>query len=169
MATIPKALISRRALIAGGGLIAAARLLPDPAQAQSASDGFQILRARPGIAPLRGPERETTAIWGYSGVVPGPTLRIKRGEELKVRLRNELPAETSIHWHGVRVPNGMDGTSLTQKPVAPNASFDYRFIPPDAGTYWYRAAFRAAQNRALYGALIVEETEPVDIDRDVAL
>jgi FtsP/CotA-like multicopper oxidase with cupredoxin domain len=169
MATIPKALISRRAMIAGGGLIAAARLLPDPAQAQSASDGFQILRARPGIAPLRGPERETTAIWGYSGVVPGPTLRIKRGEELKVRLRNELPAETSIHWHGVRVPNGMDGTSLTQKPVAPNASFDYRFIPPDAGTYWYRAAFRAAQNRALYGALIVEEAEPVDIDRDVAL
>src|SRR4051794_9184239 len=169
MAIISKALISRRALVAGGGLSAAARLLPDAARAQQASDGFQILRARPGMAPLRGPERQTTAIWGYSGVVPGPSLRIRRGEELKVRLRNELPADTSIHWHGVRVPNGMDGTSLTQKPVAPNTGFDYRFIPPDAGTYWYRAASRTAQARALYGALIVEESEPVEADRDITL
>src|ERR1700730_11491304 len=170
MATIPNTQISRRTLIAGGGLAVAAALCPGPAGAQQAhSDGFRILRAKPGIAPLRGPERETTAISGYSGVVPGPNLRVKRGEELKVRLHNELPADTTIHWHGVRVPNAFDGTPLTQQPVAPNASFDYRFAPPDAGTYWYRAAFRSAQTRALYGALIVYETEPVDVERDVAL
>src|SRR5437016_7849172 len=170
MATTPKTQLSRRRLLAGSGVMAAATLLPGTAPAQPApSDGFRVLRAKPGIAPLRGPERETTAIWGYSGVVPGPNLRIRRGEELKVRLLNELPADTTIHWHGVRVPNAFDGTSVTQKPVAPNASFDYRFAPPDAGTYWYRPAVRSPQNRALHGALIVEETEAVDVDRDVAL
>jgi len=170
MATIPKTRLSRRRLLAGSGLIAAAALYPGAAQAQPpAADGFRPLRALPGLVPLRGPERQMTSIWGYSGVVPGPTLRIKRGEELKVRLFNELPAETAIHWHGVRVPNAFDGTPLTQKPVLPGASFDYRFRPPDAGTYWYRAAQRTAQNRALHGPLIVYETEPPDADRDVAL
>ena len=170
MATVPNTQVSRRSLIAAGGLAAAATLFPASSGAQPVpSDGFRVLRAKPGIAPLRGPERETTAIWGYSGVVPGPTLRIRRGAELKVRLQNELPADTTIHWHGVRVPNAFDGTSLIQKPVAPGATFDYRFAPPDAGTYWYRAAGRSAQNRALHGALIVDETEAVDVDRDVAL
>jgi FtsP/CotA-like multicopper oxidase with cupredoxin domain len=162
--------LSRRRLIATGGSAAAAALLPGAAGAQQVpSDGFRALRAKPGIAPLRGPERETTAIWGYSGVVPGPSLRIKRGDELRVRLHNELPADTTIHWHGVRLPNAFDGTPLTQKPVVPGATFDYRFAPPDAGTYWYRAALRSTQNRALHGALIVEETEAIDVDRDVTL
>jgi FtsP/CotA-like multicopper oxidase with cupredoxin domain len=163
----PNRQLSRRALIAASGL---ATLFPASARTQPApSDGFRVLRAKSGIAPLRGAERETTAIWGYSGVVPGPTLRIRRGEELKVRLHNELPADTSIHWHGVRVPNAFDGTSLTQKPVAPGATFDYRFAPPDAGTFWYRPAVRAQENRALQGAFIVEEAQAVDVDRDVAL
>jgi FtsP/CotA-like multicopper oxidase with cupredoxin domain len=170
MATIPHTPVSRRGLIAGTGAVAAATLFPPSLGAQPApSDGFRILRAKPGIAPLRGPERETTPIWGYSGVVPGPSLRIRRGEELKVRLHNELPADTMIHWHGVRVPNAVDGTPLTQKPVAPGATFDYRFAAPDAGTYWYRAAVRSAQSRALHGALIVEEAEAVDVDRDITL
>src|ERR1700720_3075866 len=137
MATIPKTIpnmrVSRRTLIAGSGSIAAATLFPDPAPAQQpAADGFRPLRALPGLVPLRGPEHEMTSIWGYSGVVPGPTLRIKRGEELRVRLLNGRPAETAIHWHGVRLANAFDGTMLTQQPVRPGASFDYRFRPPDA-------------------------------------
>ena len=78
-------------------------------------------------------------------------LRVRRGEELKVRLVNELAAETAIHWHGVRVPNAMDGTSLTQKPVAPGASFDYRFTPPDAGTFWYRPPIRTRRTARCTG------------------
>ena len=78
--------------------------------------------------------------WGFDGTLPGPTLRVKRGEELRARLINELTEATSIHWHGVRVPNAMDGVpGLTQPAVAPGASFDYRFRPPDAGTFWYHA------------------------------
>src|SRR3954464_10167764 len=168
MARIPNTPVSRRSLVAAGGAVAAATLFPcTPRAQQPPSDGFRPLRALPGLVPLRGPEHGMTPIWGYSGVVPGPTLRIKREEELKVRLFNELPGETMIHWHGVRLPNAFDGTALTQKPVLPGASFDYRFRPPDAGTYWYRVAPRTRQDRGLHGPLIVYETKPPDVDRDV--
>jgi FtsP/CotA-like multicopper oxidase with cupredoxin domain len=128
--------VTRRALVTG-----AAALLAAPARAQ---DGFRVIRA--------------------AEPVPGPVLRINRGEELRVRFVNDGPAAASLHWHGVRVPNAMDGVPpLTQKPVGPSESFDYRFTPPDAGTFWYRAPFGAGP----YGALIVEEPQPVDVDRDV--
>ena len=164
--------LSRRRIVRAAGLMVASALVPLRAsgQPQPVSDGFRVLRARPGHALLQGAGREATPIWGYDGGVPGPILRVKRGEELKVRLVNELAADTTIHWHGIRAPNAFDGVApLTQRPVAPGASFDYRFTPPDAGTYWYRAPFRSQQNRALYGPLIVDEAEPADVDRDVAL
>jgi FtsP/CotA-like multicopper oxidase with cupredoxin domain len=63
----------------------------------------------------------------------------------------------------------MDGTALTQRPVPPGASFDYRFTPPDAGTFWYHPPIRTPYNRALYGLLIVDEAKPADVDRDLAL
>lgn len=138
---------TRRQVLASG---LAATLLRVPA-AFAQADGFRTIRAR---------------ATGYDGMVPGPVVRIRRGEELKVRLVNELAAGTAIHWHGVRVPNRMDGTSLTQQAVAPGASFDYRFTPPDAGTFWYRAP-GSGQN--LYGLLIVDEAQPVEADRDIAL
>ena len=151
---------TRRQVIAGTGLAATLALLGPSGFAQS--DGVRVIRAREGKA-------EGSAVPGYDGTVPGPVLRIRRGEELKVRLVNELAGETTIHWHGVRLPNAMDGTALTQKPVAPGASFDYRFTPPDAGTFWYRPPLRTAQNRHLHGLLIVDEPQPVEADRDVAL
>ncbi len=141
--------IFTRRHVLGCGLAAAACV-----PAAFGQTGFRVIRAREG---------------GYDGAAPGPVLRIRRGEELKVRLVNELPGATAIHWHGVRVPNAMDGTSLTQKAIAPGASFDYRFTPPDAGTFWFRPPAPIAQSRALHGLLIVDETQPVDVDRDVAL
>jgi len=103
---------------------------------------------------------------------PGPTLRLRRGEELRVRLINDANAPTAIHWHGVRVPNAMDGVpGLTQAPAAPGASFDYRFTPLDAGTFWYHPPVAADGQQGLgpSGALIVMETEPVAVDQDVLL
>jgi FtsP/CotA-like multicopper oxidase with cupredoxin domain len=102
--------------------------------------------------------------------VPGPTLRLKHGEELRLRLVNDLAEPTTIHWHGVRAPNAMDGVPmLTQPAVDPGTSFDYRFRPPDAGTFWYHAHPPDQIERGLYGALIVEEPEPAEVDRDVVL
>jgi len=107
-------------------------------------------------------------------MVPGPALQVRRGEEVWVRLINELPETTAVHWHGVRLVNAMDGAPpLTQAPIAPGETFDYRFIAPDAGTFWYHPPdwhHPAGQTRrGLYGVLIVAETDPPDVDRDLTL
>ncbi|HUF81178.1 MAG TPA: multicopper oxidase family protein [Burkholderiales bacterium] len=131
-----------------------------------------MLRARPGAVHLRGGDKAPTRIWGYEGTVPGPTLRVKQGEEVRVRLINQLPQPTAIHWHGLRLPNAMDGVPhLTQKPVEPGESFDYRFVAPDAGTFWYHSHFRSSEQlgRGLYGALIVDEHAEPGFDRDVLI
>lgn len=167
--------LSRRDFLTGTALTLAAALTPPflpGAVAETAEDGFRIIRARRGTAQVLGPDRPSTAIWGYDGTVPGPTLRVMRGEEVKVRLINELPEPTLIHWHGLRLPNAMDGVPhLTQMPIAPGESFDYRFVAPDAGTFWYHSHLYSSEQleRGLYGALIVEEPEAIDIDRDVLL
>jgi FtsP/CotA-like multicopper oxidase with cupredoxin domain len=162
-------LLSRRQVLAGLALSWGQQ--PALAEPQSGGqDGFRILRAYqntstpPGGAP--------SAIWSFDGTAPGTPLRIKRGEELRLRLINDLGEPTALHWHGVRAPNAMDGVpDLTQPPIAPGKSFDYRFRPPDAGTFWYRPAGNAAAQigRGLRGALIVEESAAVAVDRDVLL
>jgi FtsP/CotA-like multicopper oxidase with cupredoxin domain len=97
-------------------------------------------------------------------------LRVKRGDELRVRLVNELSEETALHWHGIRGPNAMDGVpQLTQSPVAAGGRFDYRFTPPDAGTFWFHAAAPAQRDRGLSGALIVDEPVPPAVDHDAVL
>jgi FtsP/CotA-like multicopper oxidase with cupredoxin domain len=164
---------SRRHVIAGIGASLTILALPGrtPA-AETAADGVRILHAKAGFAPLRGAGRSPTPIWGYDGLSPGPTLRVKQGEELKVRLVNDLQQPTVIHWHGLRIANAMDGVPhLTQMPIEPGASFDYRFTPPDAGTFWYHTHFGSSEQlaRGLYGPLVVEEREPVAVDRDIVI
>ena len=108
-------------------------------------------------------------VWAYNGKVPGPVLRVRLGEEIEVKLHNRLPQPTTIHWHGVRVPNAMDGVpGVTQEPVAPGASFTYRFTPKDAGTFWFHPHVRTAEQveRGLYGVLVVEDAAPLPYSRD---
>lgn len=109
-------------------------------------------------------------MWAYNGTVPGSEFRLRQGERLRVSVVNELAEETTVHWHGLRVPNAMDGVPhLTQKPIAPGETFVYEFDVPDAGTYWYHPHQRSFEQvgRGLYGALIVEERQPIQVDRDV--
>lgn len=109
-------------------------------------------------------------VWAYNGTVPGPTLRVRLGETLRVRFTNHLPQPTTIHWHGVRVPNAMDGVpGATQPPVAPGETFVYEFTPKDAGTFWFHPHLRSSEQveRGLYGVLIVEDAEPRPYSRDV--
>lgn len=165
--------ISRRRFLAGMGASVTLLSLPRAvAAAETDADGFRVLRARRGEAALRGRNLPPTPIWGYDGTSPGPLLRLKQGEELRVRLRNELAQATVVHWHGLRIPNAMDGVPhLTQHPIEPGKSFDYRFTPPDAGTFWYHTHFGSSEQlaRGLYGALIVDERDPPQVDRDVVL
>ncbi len=164
--------LTRRRVLAGLGLSVTAIALPRRARAADKADGYRVLHARSGQAYLRGRNERPTPIWGYDGMSPGPTLRVKQGDALKVRLVNDLKQSTVIHWHGLRIPNAMDGVPfLTQKPVEPGASFDYHFAPPDAGTFWYHTHFGSTEQlaRGLYGVLIVEEREPPQVDRDLML
>jgi FtsP/CotA-like multicopper oxidase with cupredoxin domain len=170
--------ISRRRFLASSGLALISLRSTIGARGQSGVpeatqiDGFRRLVARSGTANLRGPEKLATAVWNYDDAVPGPVLRVKRGGEVNVRLVNELQIPTLIHWHGVRLPNAMDGVPhLTQAPIAPGATFNYHFIAPDAGTFWYHAPLIAADGpgRGLCGALVVDEKQPVDVDRDVTI
>lgn len=167
--------LSRRTFLAGAGTVVTALALPSISRAAESTlspDGFRLLRARPGTAAVRGSDQPPTPIWGYDGQVPGPTLRIKRGNELKVRLVNELKQPTVIHWHGLRLPNAMDGVPhMTQAPVEVGKTFDYRFPVQDAGTFWYHSHLYSSEQmeRGLYGVLIVDEPEPPQVDHDIAL
>ena len=129
------------------------------AYAGETADGFTVLRASPGMAPLLGDQGGPTPIWAYNGTTPGPKIRARRGGTVRVRLVNELDQPTTIHWHGIRIENAMDGVpDLTQEAVQPGESFDYEFTVPDAGTYWYHTHNRSWEQmaRGLYGPLIVD-------------
>src|SRR5436190_12251547 len=150
-------MLSRRKILAGASVCGACKGLDALAQPLPTTQ-FRLLRTVGG-AP-------TGPALSYDGTIPGPTLRVKRGEELRIRLLNGLSEPTTIHWHGVRLPNAMDGVpALTQPAVVPNSTFDYHFRCPDAGTFWYHAQSSAQLDNGLYGALIVEEIESIAADR----
>ncbi len=98
-------------------------------------------------------------LWTYEGSMPGPLIRAKVGDTLKVHFTNHLPEPTTIHWHGVEVAADMDGADPDLGSVAPGASFDYEFVLPQAGTYWYHPHVNSSAQvwRGLYGALWVED------------
>lgn len=113
-----------------------------------------------------------TEVWSYDGTIPGPLIRVPQGGRVTRRLVNELDVPTSIHWHGIRIDNAMDGVAgLTQDAVPPGGTFDYDFDVPDAGTYWYHAHTSSMEQvaRGLSGVLIVDEATPPDVDRDEVL
>lgn len=120
--------------------------------------------------PLVGRGYPATEIWGYNGEVPGPLIRARRGELVRLRVTNQIDQQTTVHWHGLRIQNSMDGVpGLTQPPIDPGDSFEYQFTPPDAGTFWYHSHVNSSEQigRGLYGALIVDEADPPPVDRDV--
>ena len=108
--------------------------------------------------------------WGFNGQLPGPILRYRKGETARLLVHNGLQVDTAVHWHGLRVPNNMDGVPfVTQDPIKPKAQMRYAFDLPDSGTYWYhphQSSFEQVP-RGLYGAFIVEEQRPIEVDRDV--
>lgn len=169
MDTASKHAISRRAFLAASGCLALATLTPAWAGAAENARRY-TLKAAPGRVPLVGGGHPETAVWAYNGAVSGPEIRVRQGERLRVAVENGLDEETTVHWHGMRVPNPMDGVPhLTQTPIAPGETFVYEFDCPDAGTFWYHPHQRSFEQvgRGLYGPLIVEEPEPLALDRDV--
>lgn len=113
----------------------------------------------------------TVRTWTWNGVVPGPEIRVQRGQTLRATVVNSLPAPTTTHWHGLAIPNNMDGVPvLTQDAIAPNASFTYEFQVPDAGTYWAHSHVGTQADRGLYAPLIITDPEDgADYDDELVL
>ncbi len=126
------------------------------------------LTATAGTVDLGGPLVDT---WSYGGIVPGREIRVKAGDVIEAQLRNHLPVDTSIHWHGIALRNDMDGLpGLTQPPIGPGTSFTYRFVAPDPGTYWFHPHSGTQLDRGLYAPLIVEDpSDPGQYDAEWVL
>lgn len=150
----------------------AARSGPIPSPTQRAPREVHVrLEARESTIEIE-PGRRVIA-WAFEGTVPGPTIVARVGDTLVATLVNHLPEPTVIHWHGLRVPSHMDGTEIVQTTVQPGETYEYRFVLPDAGTFWYHShANETVQvERGLYGAIVVlAEDEPTfDDDRLLVL
>jgi FtsP/CotA-like multicopper oxidase with cupredoxin domain len=105
----------------------------------------------------------TTEVYAYNGSVPGPTLELREGDDVVIRFRNDLPEETTVHWHGLHLPFDADGSPF--HPVAPGEEYEYRFTirPGTAGTYWYHPHPHHHTGpqvaRGLYGGVIVRAAD----------
>lgn len=158
--------LHRRAFCAG---LAGATGLALARPALASPDVLTAQKATVQLAPDGYP---ATEVWSYGGTIPGPLIRVPQGGSVTRRLVNDLDVPTSVHWHGIRIANAMDGVAgLTQDAVPPGGTFDYDFDVPDAGTYWYHAHTSSMEQvaRGLSGVLIVDEATPPDVDRDEVL
>lgn len=154
-------MLSRRKVLKGAVALPLATLSPVQSRADT-REGFFELRAAQTDHRVGERSNALSSLWLYNRQSPGPEIRVKRGQRVRVRFFNNLAEPSSIHWHGIRIANAMDGVpGLTQKAVPPGGFFDYDFVAPDAGTYWYHAHDHswAQVGRGLYGPLIVEDDQ----------
>ena len=164
---------ARRDVLMGGvALLAASRVWAapkgPPARLQETPASGAILRANAHPVKL-GPQGRSTPAWIY-GDHPFPVLRARADGQVNATLENALMEHTSIHWHGVRLPNAMDGVPyVTQAPVQPGKRFDYAFVAPDPGTYFFHphCDTSAQLGRGLAGVLIVDGDEAAPFDDDI--
>jgi manganese oxidase len=111
-------------------------------------------------------------LWGYNGRSPGPTIEAVEGDRVRIYVTNHLPAPTTVHWHGILVPNGMDGvTGLNQRPIPVGQTFKYEFVVERPGTFMYHPHFDELTQIALglMGMIVVHPRRPEPIDRDFAI
>jgi len=162
-------LLNRRNFIKAGvaGIAGSACLRLATANAQQGE--FRLI-ASSGQASFSADQKAATRVLHYNQSIPGPLIRLPRGQESVIRFDNALDEASSVHWHGLRIANAMDGVpGMTQAAVEPGESFEYRLTPPDAGTYWYHTHQRSWAQLALglAGVLIVEEDSPPPVDQDL--
>jgi FtsP/CotA-like multicopper oxidase with cupredoxin domain len=126
--------------------------------------------------PWRMASGQVAKAWAYNGQVPGPEIRVKEGDRVRITLKNELPVASSVHWHGVHVPWTMDGPpGINQKPVGPGETFVYEFVAKPAGTRFYHSHGSGERDEALqmdmglYGAFIIEAEDEPKYDREYTL
>jgi manganese oxidase len=103
------------------------------------------------------------AAYAYNGQVPGPRLQVTEGEQVRINITNRLPESTTVHWHGLVLPNAMDGPAeITQEPIQPDETYTYEFTARQHGTFFYHSHDHVDRQQALglYGALIIDPAQP---------
>lgn len=113
----------------------------------------------------------TANLWGYNGQSPGPTIEMVEGDKVRIFVTNHLPEHTTVHWHGMHIPNGMDGVvGLTQPGIEPGKTMVYEFVPPRSGTFMYHphADEMTQMAMGMMGFLVVHPRDPNfrRVDRD---
>ncbi len=149
--------------------VSATALLPLPS---FAAQDTLLLKAEAVSQQLLPTGNNATSMLGFNGSMPGPELRVRRGERVSIDVENGLDEGTAVHWHGIRLQNQMDGVPmLTQELINPSDTKTYSFIPPDEGTYWYHSHYISHEQvaRGMMGALIVEDETPPDVDHDITV
>ena len=114
----------------------------------------------------------THGMMGFSADGPPPVIRMRQGETTAIDVRNKLDEASTVHWHGLRIDNAMDGVPyLTQSPIEAGETFLYRFTPPDAGTFWYHPHCNTLEQmaRGMTGVLVVDDAEDPGFDQDLPL
>ena len=161
--------ISRRDLLKTASAVAGLAALPSGIVRAATAPAFFPLRTGFVEQAIKagGPK---IGFWGFNETLPGPILRYRKGEKVSIMVENGLSVDTAVHWHGLRVPNNMDGVPfVTQDPIKPGARMAYEYTVPDSGTYWYhphQSSFEQVP-RGLYGAFIVEESKPIEVDQEL--
>lgn len=111
--------------------------------------------------------------YAFNEMVPGPLIRVRPGERIRLIVTNALPEPTSVHWHGLQIPNDQDGAAwVTQPPIQPGETYTYEWTVPDTpGTYWYHSHYEPdrQQSLGLYGALLIEDLTETKPDLDATL
>ena len=141
----------------------------EAARATSGATAAFALAAGVGAVDLGGRIVNT---WTYGGAAVAPELRLSKGDRVRVSVDNGLPQETTLHWHGIRIRNDMDGAApVTQEPIgADGGRFEYDFVAPDPGTYWYHSHSGLQADRGLFGAMIIEDpNDATGADADAVL
>ena len=163
---------SRRTIVLGGlaaiGSVALAACSKDPAPAA------RTIGPAPSLTPSAGQKMVTKSLvakpttldlggvtvdtWAFGDTAPGQLLRATAGDMLRITLDNQLPDDTTIHWHGIRLRNVADGVpGQTQDPIKPGVSYTYEFTAPDPGTYFFHPHVGVQLDRGLYAPLIVDD------------
>ena len=158
-------MLNRRQFVSGLALAAPAAALASGITAGRPGRSFDLSI---GYQPVNctGRARTATAI---NGGVPGPVLHWREGDEVAIRVHNQLAEMSSIHWHGIILPTGMDGVpGMSFDGIAPGEFFDYRFRLNQSGSYWYHSHSGWQEQTGTYGAIVVHprDGDPDGVDRD---
>jgi hypothetical protein len=111
-------------------------------------------------------------VWGYNGSVPGPTIEVTQGDQVRIIVENRLPESTSMHWHGFEIPIEMDGVpGISQDPIPPGGRFIYEFTLHQHGTFFYHSHMAMQEMMGMIGLFIMHPKEPYQprVDKDFGL